>query len=267
MRYFLDTEFIEAGRRNPVTLISIGIVAEDGRSFYAVSSEFNPDDANDWVKANVLPHLGEERCTVSHMQRLIAEFCDAEKYGGPEFWGYFCDYDWVVFCQIFGAMIDLPKGWPMFCRDIKQLACDLGNPKLPKQESTEHNALNDAKWNKAAYEFLAEKAKYYRLVGKDSGVAVILDERLRQIWEEKFTFEHDDRHNAGELNAAAICYAAVAHRHYEANTIFMVKPDSWPWGIGTWKPSDDQIKNLVKAGALIAAEIDRLQREKEKFHA
>jgi hypothetical protein len=152
VKYFLDTEFLENGRGNPVTLVSIGIVAEDGRSLYAVSSEFNPDDANDWVKANVLPHLGDGRCTIHHMQRVILEFIGSDK---PEFWGYYADYDWVVFCQIFGSMIDLPKGWPMYCRDLKQWCDDLGNPKLPEQSSTEHNALNDARWNMIAHEFLS----------------------------------------------------------------------------------------------------------------
>lgn len=154
MKYFLDTEFMESGRLKPVTLISIGIVAEDGRKFYAVNRNFNPEEANDWVKANVLPHLGEKRCNIGHMKRLITKFCDADTYGNPEFWGYFSDYDWVVFCQIFGRMIDLPKGWPMYCRDLKQWCDQLGNPKLPKQTRIEHNALNDAKWNARVYHFL-----------------------------------------------------------------------------------------------------------------
>lgn len=75
----------------------------------------------------------------------------------PEFWGYYSDYDWVAFCQIFGTMMDLPKGWPMYCRDLKQLCVDLGDPKLPQQGTDEHNALNDARWNKKAYEFLMKK--------------------------------------------------------------------------------------------------------------
>jgi hypothetical protein len=157
LRYFLDTEFIEAGAGSPVTLLSIGIVCEDGRTFYAVSSEFNPNDANDWVKANVLPHLGAVRCAVHDIRRSILEFCEVKRYGKPEFWGYYADYDWVVFCQIFGSMIDLPTGWPMYCRDLKQWCDDIGNPRLPAQSSTEHNALNDARWNKAAYEFLSSR--------------------------------------------------------------------------------------------------------------
>jgi hypothetical protein len=159
MRYFLDTEFMESGPHRPIDLISIGIVAEDGREYYAVSAEFNPESATDWLKANVLPHLqGERRIGLRGIAGDILTFCDPTLHGKPEFWGYYADYDWVVFCQVFGTMMDLPKGWPMYCRDLKQLCDALGNPKLPKQDSTEHNALNDARWNKTAYEFLQSLA-------------------------------------------------------------------------------------------------------------
>ncbi|MGO2515400.1 MAG: polyadenylate-specific 3'-exoribonuclease AS, partial [Corynebacterium variabile] len=53
MRYFYDTEFIEDGRT--IDLVSIGVVAEDGREFYAVSSDFNERRAGSWVRRNVLP--------------------------------------------------------------------------------------------------------------------------------------------------------------------------------------------------------------------
>jgi hypothetical protein len=160
MRFFLDTEFIERGPQYPVTLISIGIVSETGRRMYAVSSEFSEEDCNEWVKANVLPHLNVwgDRSTLKVIAEYTKQFVEAVSEGGkPEFWGYYCDYDWVVFAQMFGTMMDLPKGWPMYCRDIKQLADSLGNPKLPEQTSTEHNALDDALWNKKVYEFLTKE--------------------------------------------------------------------------------------------------------------
>jgi hypothetical protein len=153
MKYFLDTEFIEAGHLFPITLLSIGIVAEDGREFYAVNTEADYTVANDWVKDNVLPHLGNERL-MRHVDigHAILAFVGKDK---PEFWGYYADYDWVVTAQMFGTMMDLPKGWPMYCHDLKQWCDQLGNPELPKQTSTEHNALADARWNKLAWEFLA----------------------------------------------------------------------------------------------------------------
>jgi hypothetical protein len=74
--------------------------------------------------------------------------------GKPEFWAYYGAYDWVALCQLFGALIEIPKGWPYYCRDIKQFCDSLGNPKLPEQGKGEHNALADARWNKVAYDFL-----------------------------------------------------------------------------------------------------------------
>jgi hypothetical protein len=160
MKFFLDTEFIERGSGYPLTLLSIGIVAENGREFYAVH-DTPTTGANQWVIDNVLPHLGEsERLSLGEIKTRIMDWvsdCQGND-GKPEFWGYFADYDWVVFCQIFGTMIDLPKGWPMYCRDLKQWCDQLGNPRLPPQDSTEHNALNDARWNRKAFEVLVEVA-------------------------------------------------------------------------------------------------------------
>jgi hypothetical protein len=152
-KFFMDTEFIESGRKLPIELLSIGIVCEDGREFYAANADANLTNASPWVMDNVVPYLGKphQHMGFDSIRRSILEFVGDCK---PEFWGYYADYDWVVFCQIFGAMIDLPKGWPMYCRDIKQLCDERGNPKLPKQSSTEHNALNDARWNKSVYELL-----------------------------------------------------------------------------------------------------------------
>jgi hypothetical protein len=53
-------------------------------------------------------------------------------------------------------MIDLPQGWPMYVRDVKQLCDDLGNPALPPQVKGAHHALSDALWTKKAWEFLRE---------------------------------------------------------------------------------------------------------------
>ena len=79
----------------------------------------------------------------------------------PVVWGYFADYDWVLFSQLFGRMIDLPKGYPLFCMDLKQLAVHLGVPRtvFPKQTTSEHHALNDAMWNKHLYDFLMKVSR------------------------------------------------------------------------------------------------------------
>lgn len=93
-----------------------------------------------------------------------------------------------------------------------------------------------------------------------TGAERIAAERERQIHKEGWTPEHDDEHNHGELVDAAICYCAAS-----SSVLFGLKPIHamrlrWPWDKEWWKPSDDPIRNLEKAGALIAAEIDRLQR-------
>lgn len=150
MRYWIDTEFIEY----PCTidLISVGVVSEDDRELYLVSSEFDASMANAWVEDNVLSNLGLGRRLpnseiAGHLLRFIG-------HDSPRIWGYYADYDWVAICWLFGPMIELPDGWPMYCRDIKQLADGLGNPKLPADPDAEHNALADARWNRRAHEFL-----------------------------------------------------------------------------------------------------------------
>lgn len=195
MWYWYDTEFIECGSGNPIQPVSIGIVAEDGREFYAQANYFKPRDASAWVRENVLFQL--ELCPTidpemagytapygrllasmrghnpvfgaqdgqcerpecpwrSHTQlpRDLLAFMDVERYGKPEIWGYYSAYDHVVFCQFFGEMVMLPKGFPMYTRDLKQWADMLGNPRLPEQGKGEHNALADARWTRSAWEFL-----------------------------------------------------------------------------------------------------------------
>jgi hypothetical protein len=56
-------------------------------------------------------------------------------------------------CQLFGRMIDLPKGLPMFCMDLKQLSVMVGSPKHPEMNGHEHSALDDARWNRDLYNF------------------------------------------------------------------------------------------------------------------
>ena len=149
MRFWFDTEFIEDGRT--IDLISIGIVSEDGREYYAVSREFNPKKAGDWVRDNVLSKLGDvPRKKRREIRDEVRQFLGSH----PEVWGYYCDYDWVVLCQLFGRMVDLPEDWPKFCLDIKQLCIQKGDPVLPNQDEGEHNALSDARWNMIAWDFL-----------------------------------------------------------------------------------------------------------------
>lgn len=257
MKYFMDCEFFEGiqktwfGKSKPtIDLISIGIVSEDNRQYYAISKDFNLKEAWNrfqlekqsgdarnifpegkkvyWLRENVLKPIFNEwkmesngkivrlglptplnemefnyknfkyciKCigkTNAQIAEEIQSFlgCDFPEYhldsNKPVFYGYYSDYDWVVFCWLFGSMMNLPKGFPMYCIDLKQdldriansrawyyhehillsMNCEKDRPatfeeKLnrlkthqdyPKQ-TNEHNALADAKWNKRLYEFL-----------------------------------------------------------------------------------------------------------------
>jgi hypothetical protein len=170
MRYWFDTEFIEDGKT--IDLISIGIVSEDGREYYAENLDADLSKAGEWVQQNVISNLWSKQPDksapnlwsrnggvgglLSHkaIAREVSMFCKPETHGKPKFWAYYADYDWVAFCQLFGTMMDLPKDFPMYCRDIKQWCDDIGNPALPAQQESEHHALADARWNKQAWEFL-----------------------------------------------------------------------------------------------------------------
>jgi hypothetical protein len=89
-----------------------------------------------------------------------------------------------------------------------------------------------------------------------NGAERIVAERQRQVSEEGWTPEHDDQHDLGELARAAACYATP--RLLGGS----LPPQDWPWAVKWWKPTpNDRIRELEKAGALIAAEIDRLLRE------
>ena len=153
MRYYFDTEFIERGHEHPIELISLGMVREDGTELYAVLADgWDESHASDWVRENVLPHLGDgPRITRAELAQRLRFWITEEK---PEFWGYYADYDWVVLCQLFGSMTDLPKNFPMFCRDLKQFVSERGNPELPKQTSWLHNALWDARHIKFKHEWM-----------------------------------------------------------------------------------------------------------------
>lgn len=91
---------------------------------------------------------------------------------------------------------------------------------------------------------------------KKTGIELIAQERERQIKEEGYTALHDKNHVIGELAMAGACYAMPAHsRMYRADG----NPFLWPMDSTSWKPTPgDRKRELAKAGAFIAAEIDRL---------
>lgn len=89
-----------------------------------------------------------------------------------------------------------------------------------------------------------------------NGIRAIDAERRRQQRVERWTAAHDDQHNAGELAHAASCYAYG-------------NVSRWPWAISWWKPGEPTVegrmRDMEKAGALCAAEWDRLNRLLKKM--
>lgn len=165
-RVWFDTEFIEDGKT--IDLVSIGMVREDGATYYAEVDGVDYRRADPWLHENVFPHLegGVALKPREAIAKEIVEFVGQK----PEFWAYYADYDWVALCQLYGRMIDLPEGWPMFCRDLKQLAD--GHP-LPKQTSTEHHALADALWTKEAHTVLLEAETSWEDRDDDMSAAIL----------------------------------------------------------------------------------------------
>lgn len=107
--------------------------------------------------------------TVGKSNKQIAEevkfFClypNISSTPAPEFYAYYGDYDWVVFCWLFGKMINLPNKFPKYCRDLQQTFDEKKSsikgrmkdqPGYPVNNGI-HNALEDARWNFKLYNFL-----------------------------------------------------------------------------------------------------------------
>ncbi len=179
MKYFYDTEFLEDGRT--IDLISIGIVAEDGREYYAVAQDADWDriSTHEWLMANVVPQLPPGRAPEWKPKTQIRDEVSAFlrpatlSYPGmpvrdrgrwnpqtvPELWAWYGAYDHICLAQLFGRMIDLPRHIPMWTNDLRQEQHRLGNPKLPAQPKGLHNALEDARHLRVQYDALLGGAK------------------------------------------------------------------------------------------------------------
>jgi hypothetical protein len=148
VRFFYDCEFIEDGRT--IDLVSIGAVGEDGREFYAVSTEFDPTRAGAWVRSNVLPKLPSPGHPAwrsrARIRRDLLEFLTAPG-DEVELWAWIAAYDHVAVCQLWGSMPDLPRPLPRFTRELRQRWDDAGRPSLPQPTADAHDALADARLN------------------------------------------------------------------------------------------------------------------------
>ncbi|WP_153504823.1 polyadenylate-specific 3'-exoribonuclease AS [Cumulibacter manganitolerans] len=148
MRFFYDTEFIEDGVT--IDLVSIGIVDETGREYYAISGQHDPSKAGEWVRRNVLDKLPSPGHPAWKSRERIREEVLAflTEPGEPiELWAWVAAYDHVALCQLWGDMRALPREIPRFTRELKQRWDDLGSPALPVAGPGAHDALVDARQN------------------------------------------------------------------------------------------------------------------------
>ena len=182
MNLYFDTEF--TGLHAETTLVSIGIVAENGKKFYAEFSEYDEKQCDDWIKENVLKHtilagndalakrLGEDKDTTvilgsnAYIQYALGEWL--KQFDSVQFVSDVCHYDMVLLIDIFGGAFDLPKNVSAVCHDINQdiarhygiserEAFDKSREEIVSELCGEfiagdkHNALYDAEVIKAIY--------------------------------------------------------------------------------------------------------------------
>lgn len=180
MKIFYDTEFLEDGVT--IRLISIGMIREDGKTLYRIVEDNQliiDIYHHDWLRQNVVPSLPisaeyemldidgtykplvvweshHEDYKLVKTREQIRE--DVKRFvldtPNPELWAYYSAYDHVALCQLYGRMIDLPTGFPMFSYDLKAEMQKFGDLYIPEQSEGLHNALSDAIWNKETYEYL-----------------------------------------------------------------------------------------------------------------
>ncbi len=160
MRFFYDCEFIEDG--HTIDLVSIGVVDEKGREFYAVSTEFDAGRAGPWVRQHVLPQLpppADQRWqSRSEIRERLYDFLTSQG-DDIELWAWIAAYDHVALAQLWGPMPALPPKIPKFTRDLRQRWEETGKPRLPAAPSNAHDALADARHNLQRWRVIEERRR------------------------------------------------------------------------------------------------------------
>lgn len=137
MKYIIDSEFIDTPTCS--ALISLAIVREDGAHRY-FEFDYPEDEITDWLRHNVVAHLGKVRSTFAVAAMEIERFIGDDK---PEWWCYYGAYDWYWFCRLWGGFMNMPsftKGWPILYREFADVQVG-----VPDVSGAEHNALNDCR--------------------------------------------------------------------------------------------------------------------------
>ena len=119
-KIFFDTEF--TGLHQNTTLISIGLVSECGKTFYAELFDYDKSQVDDWIKSNVLNNLLNQNMLRNSLDGtdIVRCFCDRltlreylknwlSKFDSVEMWSDCLSYDWVLFNQIFGHAFNVPS--------------------------------------------------------------------------------------------------------------------------------------------------------------
>lgn len=181
--YFYDLEFHDDGKT--IDPISIGIVTDDGREYYAVNADADWPRIRDhaWLMANVVPHLPPAALRLIHgvggsashpvvkqrwqIAHEVSEFIRAggEDRDGHQLFAYYGAYDHVALAQLWGPMISLPPWVPMFSHDLKSMEEGLRSVDFPASrpaQGDEHHALADARWNMAYWHAQIEASQHFR---------------------------------------------------------------------------------------------------------
>jgi hypothetical protein len=153
VRFFYDCEFIEDG--TTIDLVSIGVVGEDGREFYAVSTEFDGGRAGAWVRANVLPKLPSPRRSGLAVARSAAGRPAAFLTGAPATSSCGRGSPRTTTSRCASSGVRCPRcrvALPRFTRELRQRWEDAGQPPLPPPTADAHDALADARLNRLRWE-------------------------------------------------------------------------------------------------------------------
>lgn len=170
MKIFFDTEF--TGLHQFTTLVSIGLIAEDGSTFYAELTDYDKSQVDEWIQTNVIDNLtiddvnlldidSETNIVAKGNSTIVATSLKAwlSRFESVEIWSDCLAYDWVLFCNLFGGALNIPDNVYYIPMDICTLMKIKGiDPDISREEfidesidGVKHNSLYDAKVIQACY--------------------------------------------------------------------------------------------------------------------